>query len=448
VTFDDRTKRNDSPFARGTGETIALPRFRLTVLKGVDAGRSCDSEGERLDVGSHAENDLVLHDPTVSRHHFSITLGPTGLQLRDLGSLNGTRLGGYRIESAFLEDGAVITAGQTTMRFALLAGAVRAPVSGSSYFGDALGQSPAIRRAFAILNQVAATDAAVLLEGETGSGKTVMAEAVHNQSRRAGAPFIVVDCGALPPRLVETELFGHERGAFTGAVERRIGAFEAARGGTIFFDEIGELPLDVQPKLLRALDRKVITRIGSNEQVPVDVRVIAATNRDLRQEMNRGRFRPDLFYRLGVVSVRIPSLAERPEDIAVLAQHFWAQHAGEGQAMPSPLLQQLVTRQWPGNVRELKNAVERAFVLEGQEGGGEEYRITVEEQRPMTESVEDETYTFRGAKEAAISRWERTYLKDLMRAHEGNISRAARSARMDRNYLRDLLRRHGVAAGE
>jgi DNA-binding NtrC family response regulator len=443
VKTDDRTKRNELP-ARG-GETIAVPRFRVSVVMGANVGAHVDSDGERLDIGSHAGNHLVLSDSTVSRHHASITIGPRGAQIRDLGSLNHTRLAGFRIESAFLDDGALITIGQTTLRFQWLQEEARHAVSDSYWFGDVLGVSPAIRRSFAVLSQVSHTDATVLIEGETGTGKTVIAEAVHRQSRRTDGPFIVVDCGALPPRLIETELFGHEKGAFTGAIASREGAFEAARGGTIFFDEIGELPLDVQPKLLRALDKKVITRVGSTEMVPVDVRVIAATNRDLRHEMNRGRFRADLFYRLGVVSVRVPSLAERAEDVPVLAQRFWEELAGLGSSIPSKLLASFTAREWPGNVRELRNAVERAYLLAGEPGEEDLSRVTVE-RRALNDSAEDEQSTFRGAKEAAITRWEKGYLAELMRASEGNISKAARVARMDRNYLRDLLRRHQMAS--
>jgi DNA-binding NtrC family response regulator len=291
----------------------------------------------------------------------------------------------------------------------------------------------------------------VLLEGETGTGKSLLAEALHEAGTRRGAPFMVLDCGAIPPTLIESELFGHEKGAFTGAAAARRGIFEAAAGGTVFLDEIGELPLDMQPRLLRALEDRQVRRVGGNDQIKLDVRVLAATNRDLRQEVNRGRFRSDLFYRLATVRLRVPPLRERRDDIAVLACHFWAQFAGDaGAAPPAELLADWLKRDWQGNVRELRSAVERA-VLFDDPAVWAEISATISlpdtSDRAAAAAADfDDAASFRVAKERAVAEWERGYIRELVRRHDGNLSRAARAARMDRNHLRELLRRHGVTA--
>jgi len=280
-----------------------------------------------------------------------------------------------------------------------------------------------------------------------------MAEALHAASPRARYPLVVVDCGAIPPALFESELFGHERGAFTGANNTRVGAFEAAQNGTVFIDEIGELPLDLQPKLLRALDRRRIMRVGGSSSIDLNVRVIAATNRDLRQEVNRGRFRADLFYRLNIVHMRLPSLAERQDDIPMLVQHLYAQRAG-GRRPPASLVERLAAREWPGNVRELRNAIERIVVLDESDGGARtptpmpRFSAHGTSPPPLDEKANfGDGVSFRAAKENVVSRWERSYLKELLRRNRGVVSRAAREAHMDRNHLRDLLRRHSVETG-
>ncbi len=294
-----------------------------------------------------------------------------------------------------------------------------------------LGTSPAMRRVLDMLAQVAPTDTTVRIEGETGSGKTRVAAALHARSRRADRPLVTVDCGALPSRMAESVLFGHEAGAFEGATEARAGAFEAADGGTLLLDEIGELPLDLQPKLLRALGKRVVLRIGSDVPIAVNVRVVASSTRRLRREVAGGRFRADLFYRLDVVTLRVPSLAERPEDIPLLAAHFFAQLAGAQAPMPPALLELLGRRDWPGNVLELRNAVERVLVLDG-----------------IADDVEPShsAHTFRAAKDAVIGRWEESYVRALLDLSGGNVSAAARTACLDRSYLREIMRRHGIDA--
>lgn len=422
-------------------------RFRVRVVEGVDKGKEQVSDGPEYSIGTAQGNQLVLSDKSVSRHHSTITVTPHGFLLRDLGSTNGTKLGDYRVDAAYLKPGARIQVGLTTLVFEQAPGEIREPLSPESRHGNIVGISASMRRVLALLPRIAASESTVLLEGETGTGKGLVAEAIHGASRRAKNPLIVVDCGSIPPTLIESELFGHEKGAFTGAHLGRAGAFEAAEGGTVFLDEIAELPLELQPRLLRALEERTTRRIGSTTAVRRDVRVVAATNRDLRQEVNRGAFRSDLFFRLNTVTLRIPPLRERPEDIPLLVAHFYEQFAsGEAASAPAELIDALARRSWPGNVRELRNAVERAVLFADCEFAPDE---------PASESThaealpnEDYTVPFRTAKEQVITRWERRYLEGLMARSKGNVSGAARTARMDRNHLRDLLRRHCLVGSE
>jgi DNA-binding NtrC family response regulator len=433
----------------GRPTTFVHPRLRLRVIEGLDRGLVADDERGELSCGTALGNDLVLRDPTVSRHHFVITATPRGVQLRDLDSTNGVLVGGCRIDSGWLEAGTLLKVGITTVRFEHGDDAVEEPLSADDRFGRAIGRSVAMRRTFETLPRIAASNATVLIEGETGTGKTLLAEAIHQASPRAAGPFVVVDCGAIPPSLIESELFGHERGAFTGAAQARVGSIEAAAGGTIFFDEIGELPLDLQPRLLRAIEDHTIKRIGGNARVEVDVRVIAATNQDLRTAVNRGAFRGDLYYRLHVVSLTLPPLRERREDIPLLVETFYEQIAGHGGA-PAELVDALTRHDWPGNVRELRAAVERAVLL----GDPALWRTLADEAHgdapaPATPEPFDDALSFRAAKERALVRWERAYLAELLARHGGNLSRAARAARMDRTHLRELGRRYRIlpAAG-
>ncbi|HEY5923849.1 MAG TPA: sigma-54 dependent transcriptional regulator [Kofleriaceae bacterium] len=338
--------------------------------------------------------------------------------------------------------------GHSLLRFEPVDDESEAPLSQDESWDRALGRSPAMRRIFELLPRIAASNSTVLLEGETGTGKGLIAEALHRNSPRADGPLVVVDCGSIPPTLIESELFGHEKGAFTGANTARAGAFEAAQDGTVFLDEIGELALDMQPKLLRALEERTVKRLGSVHAVPLQVRVIAATNRDLREEINKGTFRSDLYYRLNTVKIRIPPLRERPEDIPMLVSHFYGQFVGNETAEPSPaLLSSLCRQSWPGNVRELRSAVERAVLLGDLELWNE---INAPGAQPSSgaepRDVFDPALSFRAAKDRAVARWEKWFVDELTRRHTGNLSRAARAARMDRNHLRELLQKHGVGA--
>jgi DNA-binding NtrC family response regulator len=423
---------------------LRFPRYRLTVIEGPDRDSAIDGGEAELSIGSAPANALILTDSAVSRHHIAITPTRRGHLVRDLGSTNGTAINGVVVERAYLAPGAVIAIGQSRLRFDALRGEERAALSSDARWGRALGTSEAMRRIFAVLPRLADSDATILLEGETGTGKGLLAEAIHDASPRADGPFIVLDCGAIPPTLIESELFGHEKGAFTGASAARIGGFEAARGGTVFLDEIGELPLDMQPKLLRAIEDRVVKRVGGNEAVRLDIRIVAATNRDLRTEINHGRFRSDLYYRLNTFRLRIPPLRERRDDVALLVAHFYNQ-LSPGEPPPAALISELVRHDWPGNVRELRAAVERAVLL----GDPAVWRSLSGE---ASGTAEDDRFvdgtSFRAAKERAVAAWERDYVRTLIARHDGNLSRAARAVRMDRNHLRELLRRHRITADE
>ncbi len=427
---------------------LRLEGFSLTVIDGPDTGASFRAEASEVSVGTAQANDLVLKDPTVSRHHFSITATPEGFLLRDFGSSNGTWVGGVRVLSGYIDDGACVQAGRSTLRVDLLDEDICEALSPEDRFGPLLGASDVMRRIFAALPRIAQSESTVLLEGETGTGKGVLASAIHEASPRAARPFVVLDCAAIAPTLIESELFGHIKGAFTGAISDRAGAFEQASGGTIFIDEIGELPLDMQPKLLRALEERTVKRVGGNQRIKLDARVIAATNRDLRAEVNRGSFRADLFYRLNVMRIHIPPLRERTGDVERLARHFYAELLPD-RVMPNDLLENFRRQAWPGNVRELRSAVERAVLLddpalmalgnEPEPGAGAN----------ATEPFEfDERVPFRMAKQKAADRWEERYIRELFTRAKGNLSEASRMARMDRSHLRTLLRKYNVRAGD
>jgi two-component system response regulator GlrR len=424
---------------------LAFARFRLVVIDGPDRGRSELSSASELAVGTGEANQLVLADPTVSRHHFVITFTPRGYHVRDTGSTNGTYLANHRIESAYLQDGSILRAGVTTLRFEGTDGEIREPLSDDDRFGRALGRSPVMRRLFALLPRIAASESTVLIDGETGTGKSLLARAIHVAGKRANGPFVVVDCGAIPAALIESELFGHERGAFTGATAARPGVFEAARGGTVFLDEIGELPLDMQPKLLHAIEERAVRRLGSATPLALDVRLIAATNRDLRQAVNRGGFRSDLYYRLNIVKLRLPPLRERTGDVPLLVEAFYRELTGNPAATaPAELVAALAQHDWPGNVRELRAAVERSLLVDDPT----QWRALIDE--PLAAGGDpggapepfDDALTFRAAKERATLRWERWYLGELLARHGGNLSRASRAVRMDRTHLRELGRRY------
>jgi len=425
----------------GTDEAL-LKVFRVRVLEGPERGAVAQSRGERLVVGTHRAAELVLTDPAVSRFHLELFVDAGGLVVRDLTSRNGTFIGSLRVRDAVLTGEQVLTVGRSRLAVELDVGTAKLDASAETRFGHMVGESLAMRRIFSVLERAAPTDATVLLTGETGTGKEAAARSLHDKSSRAAAPFVVVDCAAVPATLFEAELFGHERGAFTGAHAAREGAFEAAEGGTLFIDEIGELSLDLQPKLLRALERRETKRIGSQRAVPVDARIVAATHRDLRAEVNAKRFREDLYYRLAIVEVRLPPLRERRDDIPALvralSEQLASRNVGDRDALAAPeLLREIEQHQWPGNVRELRNFLERAMVL----GPSARPSPTVAPAGP--EAAVDAALPLREARDAAIAAFERSYLAALLARHQDNASAAARAAGVDRSHFYRLLWRHG-----
>jgi len=422
-------------------ERLRIPGFRLSVVRGPNKGLEHRASRAEIIVGTQAASDLVLTDQTVSRSHLSLEAVPDGFRLRDLGSTNGTFVAGVRVVEAYVKPGAEIEVGETRLRFQTLSDPLEIPLYHGDRFGPMLGHSTPMRQLFALLERAAKSDATVLVLGETGTGKDLAAEAVHQASPRANGPFVVLDCSAIPESLIESELFGHEKGAFTGANDKRVGVFESADGGTVFLDEIGELPLQLQPKLLRVLERRVVRPVGSNVQREVDVRVIAATNRDLRAEVNRGQFREDLFFRLSVITARIPALRERAEDLPLLARFFLGQVAPGEKELPEGLEQRLAAHRWPGNVRELRNTVERAVALGGAWAFSDGPREAVGNEQPLEV---DATIPFKEAKQRLIERFERPYLDQLLKLNAGNVSAASRQAGIDRVHLLKLLRRYSL----
>lgn len=418
--------------------------YRLVVLTGEFRGREFEVLRDNAKIGKSRQCEVTLPDDSVSRQHAEIE-GERGLyKIRDQDSTNGTFVQGARVTEAYLKPGDVITLGTVQVRFTPRDGKAELLPSENDRFGELLGHSLAMRRIFAVLERVAASDVTVLVGGETGTGKDMIARALHDNSQRKDGPFVVVDCGASSAQLIEDELFGHEVGAFESAVSARPGAFEAANGGTIFLDEIGELPMEVQPKLLRVLETLQVRRLGSTERRAVDVRVIAASHRDLAAAVAEGEFREELYFRLAVVSCTLPALRDRREDIPMLIEAFSRRlPAGMWRAPSEEAMARLVGYDWPGNVRELRNVVERSAYL-SPHGVIDLVSARTDAQAPPPNF--DPTLTFREQKERAVEAFEEAYLAWLLERSSGNISRAARDADMDRKYLHKLLRRYGIDA--
>ena len=340
-------------------------RAVLRITEGSGKGTSVEITST-LTIGSRPDSDLRLEDPTVSRKHAEISRTAEGFLLQDLGSTNGTSLNGVRVDRAYLRDGAVVTVGETSMAFSTGEDSVMKGDQAPSTFGQMVAVSESMLKAFALLEGLAASNITVLIEGETGTGKELAARAVHDRSPRAERPFVIFDCSTVPGQLMESELFGHAKGAFTGASEARPGAVEEAEGGTLFLDEIGELPLDLQPKLLRLLDLKEFKRVGTSDRKVADVRFVAATNLDLEDQVSRDLFRRDLYFRISAAKVTLLPLRERPGDILALARHFMGilnQDQGRSMALKKDALGALTKHSWPGNIREMKNLLETAAAL-------------------------------------------------------------------------------------
>jgi two-component system, NtrC family, response regulator GlrR len=397
---------------------------------------------EKTVVGTEAQVDLRLVDPLVSRLHAELDPRESGLWVRDLGSRNGSYVENVLVLEACVPKGGKVRFGDTELTVTY--GPQETPVElwPSPQFGRLIGPSVKMREIFARLARIARSPASVLIEGETGTGKELVARAIHDASARAGRPFVVIDCGALPENLLDAELFGHVRGAFTGAVDGRAGAIESADGGTVFLDEVGELPLGVQPKLLRVLESRTVRRLGQNEHRPVDVRVISATHRDLRTMVNNRAFREDLYFRLAVLPVRVPPLRERPGDIIALAQYFLPRES-VGSVTPQ-LMRELVTRPWLGNVRELRNVLERIVTLGADAELSDALPAVTAGRTSWRPNLTPDLLRLqhRDLREQVLQAAEQEYLRALLEKHGRNISAAAAASGLNRTYLHRLIAKH------
>jgi transcriptional regulator with GAF, ATPase, and Fis domain len=421
--------------------TLKERKYQVSIIGGPGTGTTRAIEGT-LVVGSHPDAGLSLADTTVSRYHVELTARPDGVRVKDLESTNGTYLSGARISEVIVEDQATLSVGKTTLRIGMVEADLGTPQEQGT-FGPAIGASKAMKQLFGILERVAPTDSTVMLLGETGTGKEVLARAIHEKSKRLGRPFVVVDCGAVAPTLIESELFGHVRGSFTGAVSDRNGAFLEADGGTIFLDEIGELPLELQPKLLRVLEAGTVRRVGEDKHRRVDVRVVAATHRDLEKEVEAGRFRRDLYYRLAVVLVNVPPLRDRLDDLPLLTAHF-VKSMGRGDfELPRSLMARFAAYHWPGNVRELRNLVERSLAGADLDPMPQESQAAA---RALSSTEDITDLPFKEAKERLVESFTKEYLVTLLEKCNGNISQMAREAGIARNYVHRLVAKYGLKA--
>ncbi len=423
-------------------------RAKLVVVSGPDEGLEIPLVGS-IEVGTDAECDMALTDPTVSGKHVGFAAVGGAIHVRCRDSLNGTYLGETRIRSAEVPMGALLTLGKTIVAVHPRWHVREVSPSPARQFGQLIGESVAMREIFALLERVAPSDITVLIEGESGTGKEVAARAIHDASERASQPYVVFDCSAVPAQLIESELFGHHKGAFTGAVADREGAFRRADGGTLCLDELGELPLELQPRLLRVLESGEVRSVGSDKVRQVDVRVIAATNRDLHAEARRGNFRTDLLYRLEVVKLRLPPLRQRPEDIPALVAHFLKGQLPPGDAVAGPKLAQLLSYSWPGNARELRNVLQRAVALAKRPDGQAAFSSLVFNLGPVSRAPLTIGMSFPGvsapmpfkdAKAQLLASFERAYVEALLERHDHNISRAAQAAGLSRKHLYSLIK--------
>jgi len=460
------TERDDNATALQERVSITPPAsaaFRLTVTNGAGSGTSLEIDGSEqapLLVGKSPACSLQLSEPMVSRRHFSVEVVRSSLRVVDLASTNGTFIGAMRIADVYLDGGETLRVGDTTLSLTRLAAPRSTPLPPDLEFGKLVGMSREMRRLYPLLGKLAQSNVPVLVEGETGTGKEVLAESIHLEGLRAGKPFIVFDCTAVAPSLVESELFGHEKGAFTGATATRRGVFEQADGGTLLIDEIGDLDLTLQPKLLRALERGEVRRVGGTDVVKVDVRVLSATRRDLDREVQAGRFRDDLYHRLVVTRVELPALRKRRGDIAVLARHFAQALGGDDVTIPDAVIARWESARWPGNVRELRNAVARQLAIgdlvygDGLDATEDDLpEASLDQPSPVgseTSTLDDaivsrllaERLSLVAARQKLLESFDRAYLGRMLAEHDGNVTRAAAASGLARRNFQLLRSRY------
>jgi transcriptional regulator with PAS, ATPase and Fis domain len=441
--LEDATTRVPSDRLR-----IRIPNVTLAVVEGPSRGKRLALATGAATIGSGPSNPLVLDDKAVSRVHCEVRVRPFGITLRDAGSTNGTFIDGVRVRDVDLPAGVIVRLGGSAVRVEVGDEPAFVPLSDRAELGLLVGGSVEMRRVYALLERVSPTDSTVLVQGETGTGKDVVAQTIHLLSRRNSGPFVPLDCGAVPANLFESELFGHVRGAFSGATGDRQGVFEEADGGTLFLDEIGEIPLELQAKMLRALETRSVRPVGSNRVKPVDIRVVAATNRPLAHAVNEGTFREDLYYRLAVVDVSLPPLRARPEDIPALARHFYRQLRGPTADLPEPFVRSLASREWPGNVRALRNFIERSVALGFVDAQSASASVPppppgseVADGIPLDRPLKD-------ARQAWIQGFESVYVRHVLSRAEGNVTHAAELAGVSRRFLQRLIARLGIRTGE
>jgi DNA-binding NtrC family response regulator len=422
--------------------------FVLTVVEGPDTGKSFRLDASRPTrtlLGKSTSCDLQLTDGAVSRRHASVELVGHRLRLRDLESTNGTVVDGMTVVEVFLNGGELIRIGSTAVQVERGEPAVTSTLPDVTQYGLTVGGSEAMRRLYPLCERLSASDLAIIIEGETGVGKEQLAQSLHAAGPRADGPFIVFDCTAVAPSLIESELFGHERGAFTGSVATHVGVFERAHRGTLLIDEVGDMPLELQPKLLRAIERLEVTRVGGQTPIAIDVRIIAATRRDLDREVQFGRFRDDLFHRLAVARIEVPPLRERKGDIELLARHFWQELGGTSDDMPRALLRSWVNYAWPGNVRELRNAVARRLAL-GDLGDASELGGTPRGRAVHSVGQGGDTIAavlaldlpLADGRQRIVDEFEVRYVTRLLEMHGGDTERAAAAAGVARRQLQRL----------
>ena len=440
---------------------ITYKRCRITVSGGPDHGRTLESEKDLIRIGSVKDNDLVIQDPAVSRYHLEVHMRNGEYVIVDNNSTNGTFVGSLRVKEATIRHRGEIQIGDSALLFEPMDTELVVEPSGAERCEDLVGRSVPMREIYTVIERVAPTELTILVTGETGTGKELVARALHKKSRRKDGPFVTLDCSALPPTLIESALFGHEKGAFTGADQAYAGVFERADGGTLFLDELGELPIELQPKLLRALERQEIQRLRGDKIIRVNVRVVGATNRDLHQMVQDGSFRGDLYYRLAVIRIELPALRDRNEDLPLIVDEFFRRYGPEleetgarAQRLGPGALAALERYAWPGNVRELMNVLRRAVVF----AGGEEITVSdlpeeltgggraAKKPRSPSNSVllPDASVPFKDAKAKVLDAFERQYLQDLLVRHKQNISKAAREAGIDRRHLYRLLDKYEI----